>query len=223
VVLLAAFILRGLRWHRDAVAPVIDLRLSRVRSFTAASSLMFLSGLSLYGALFLLPLYYQDVRGAGVLAAGLLMAPQGIGSLLPRKLAGRLTDSIGARPVVLAGMLVAAAATVPFALAGMHTSYVLLCLVLVVRGAGLASANIALMASAYTGLSKQQVPAATTATRIMQQIGGSFGTAVLAMILAGESYHAAFWWSVGFTALALVPALLLPSRRRDLTGRDRAR
>jgi hypothetical protein len=105
----------------------------------------------------------------------------------------------------------------------MHTSYVLLCLVLVVRGAGLASANIALMASAYTGLSKQQVPAATTATRIMQQVGGSFGTAVLAMILAGESYHAAFWWSVGFTALALVPALLLPSRRRDLTGRDRAR
>jgi len=176
---------------------------------------MFLSGLSLYGALFLLPLYYQDVRGAGVLEAGLLMAPQGIGSLLPRKLAGRLTDSIGARPVVLAGMLVAAAATVPFAIAGPHTSYVLLCLVLLVRGAGLAAANIALMAGAFTGLPKPQVPAATTATRIMQQIGGSFGTAVLAMILAGESYHAAFWWSVGFTALALLPALLLPGRRRS--------
>jgi EmrB/QacA subfamily drug resistance transporter len=148
--LLAAFIVRGLRWHDGTVMPIIDLRLFRVRSFTAASSLMFLSGLSLYGALFLLPLYYQEVRGAGVLEAGLLMAPQGIGSLLPRTLAGRLTDSIGARPVVLAGMLVAAAATVPFALAGMHTSY-----------------------------------------------------------------HAAFWWSVGFTALGLLPALLLPAPRRD--------
>ena len=71
------------------------------------------------------------------------------------------------------------------------------------------------MAGAFTGLPKPQVPAATTATRIMQQIGGSFGTAVLAMILAGESYHAAFWWSVGFTALALLPALLLPGRRRS--------
>jgi EmrB/QacA subfamily drug resistance transporter len=215
VVLLAAFIVRGLRWRDESMTPVIDLRLFRVRSFTGASSLMFLSGLSLYGALFLLPLYYQQVRGVGVLEAGLLMAPQGIGSLLPRKLAGKLTDSIGPRPVVLAGMLIAAAATVPFALAGLHTSYVLLCLVLVVRGAALSSANIALMAGAFTGLPKPQVPAASSATRIMQQVGGSFGTAVLALILVSQSYHAAFWWSVGFTALALVPAMLLPGRKRS--------
>jgi predicted cobalt transporter CbtA len=58
------------------------------------------------------------------------------------------------------------------------------------------------------------VPAATTATRIMQQVGGSFGTAGLAMILAEATYQDAFWWSVGFTALALLPALLLPARRR---------
>jgi EmrB/QacA subfamily drug resistance transporter len=210
VLLLAVFVIRAVRTENS----VLDLRLFRVRSFAGASSLMFISGLSLYGALFLLPLYYQ-ARGMSVLDAGLLMAPQGIGSLLPRKLAGRLTDSIGPRPVVLAGMLVAAVATVPFAMAGMHTSYVLLCLVLVVRGAGLSSANIALMVGAFTGLPKAKVPDATTGTRIMQQVGGSFGTAVLAMILSGGSYHAAFWWSVGFTALALVPALLLPGRRRD--------
>jgi EmrB/QacA subfamily drug resistance transporter len=213
VVLLGVFVIRGLRWRGDTTTPVLDLRLFANRSFTGASSLMFLSGLSMYGALFLLPLYYQDVRHASVLAAGLLMAPQGIGSLLPRKLAGKLTDSIGARPVVLAGMLVAAAATVPFALAGAHTSYLWLSLVLVVRGAGLSSANIAVMAGAFTGMPKTSVPGATTGTRIMQQVGGSFGTAVLAMIFTSQSYHAAFWWSVGFTAVALVPVFLLPGGR----------
>ena len=213
VVLLGAFILRGLRWPSETVLPVLDLRLFRNRSFTGASSLMFLSGLSMYGALLLLPLYYQQVRGAGVLEAGLLMAPQGIGSLLPRTVAGKLTDSLGARPVVLVGMLVAAAATVPFALAGMHTSYLWLSLVLVVRGAGLSAANIAVMAGAFSGMPKAAVPGATTGTRIMQQVGGSFGTAVLVMILVRQSYHAAFWWSVGFTALALLPVMLLPSRR----------
>jgi EmrB/QacA subfamily drug resistance transporter len=213
VVLLGAFILRGLRWHSETVLPVLDLRLFRNRSFTGASSLMFLSGLSMYGALLLLPLYYQQVRGAGVLEAGLLMAPQGIGSLLPRTVAGKLTDSLGARPVVLVGMLVAAAATVPFALAGMHTSYLWLSLVLVVRGAGLSAANIAVMAGAFSGMPKAAVPGATTGTRIMQQVGGSFGTAVLVMILVRQSYHAAFWWSVGFTALALLPVMLLPSSR----------
>jgi EmrB/QacA subfamily drug resistance transporter len=214
IVLLGVFVARGLLRRRDGRTPVIDLRLFRVRSFAAASSLMFLSGLSMYGALFLLPLYYQQARGASVLTAGLLMAPQGIGSLLPRTWAGKLTDSLGPRPVALAGMLIAAAATVPFTLAGAHTSYVLLCLVLVARGAGLSSANIALMAGAFTGVPKASVPDASSATRIIQQVGGSFGTAVLAMILAGHTYPVAFWWSIGFTGLAVLPALLLP-RQRD--------
>ena len=214
VVLLGVFAARGLLWRRGGVTPIIDLRLFRVRSFAGASSVMFLSGLSVYGALFLLPLYYQQARSASVLTAGLLMAPQGIGSLLPRTWAGKLTDSLGPRPVVLAGMLTAAAATVPFALAGAHTSYALLCVVLVVRGAGLSSANIAVMAGAFNGLPKASVPDASTATRIIQQVGGSFGTAVLAMILAGHTYQVAFWWSIGFTGLAVLPALLLPRQRR---------
>ena len=122
---------------------------------------------------------------ASALGAGLLLAPQGIGALLPRTLAGTLTDRIGPRPVVLAGMAVAAAGTVPFALAGAHTSELLLSLVLVVRGAGLTTANIALMAGAFTGLPRESVPDASSVTRIMQQVGGSFGTAVLAVILVG--------------------------------------
>jgi hypothetical protein len=95
----------------------------------------------------------------------------------------------------------------------MHTSYLWLSLVLVVRGAGLSAANIAVMAGAFSGMPKAAVPGATTGTRIMQQVGGSFGTAVLVMILVRQSYHAAFWWSVGFTALALLPVMLLPSSR----------
>ena len=213
--LLATFIawaLGPLLGRHRRVTPLIDLKLFRVRSFTGAASLMFISGLSMYGALLLLPLYYQQVRGASALGAGLLMAPQGIGALLPRTLAGKLTDRIGPRPVVLAGMMVAAAATVPFALAGTHTSELLLSLVLVVRGAGLTTANIALLAGAFEGLPRASVPDASSVTRIMQQVGGSFGTAVLAVILAGHSFQATFWWSVAFTALAVLPALMLPHR-----------
>ncbi len=46
----------------------------------------------------------------------------------------------------------------------------------------------------------------------MQQVGGSFGTAVLAVILAGRSFQMTFWWSVAFTALAVLPAVMLPGR-----------
>jgi EmrB/QacA subfamily drug resistance transporter len=211
--LLGLFIAWALRASRRRTAPLIDLRLFRVRAFASASSLMFISGLSMYGALLLLPLYYQQVRGASPLAAGLLLAPQGIGALLPRTLAGKLTDRIGPRPVVMAGMALAAAGTVPFAMAGPHTSEVLLSLVLIVRGAGLTTANIALMAGAFQGLPRASVPDASSTTRIMQQVGGSFGTAVLAVILAGHSFSVAFWWSVAFTALAMVPAAAMPGRK----------
>ena len=81
----------------------------------------------------LLPLYYQEVRGVSPLTAGIMLVPQGVGALLSRGLAG-LTDKIGARPVAVTGFLIVAASTVPFALAGPHTSAWLLALCLVIRG-----------------------------------------------------------------------------------------
>jgi EmrB/QacA subfamily drug resistance transporter len=223
-VLLAAYAVHALR---TSATPMVDLRLFRSRAFTGASSLLFLAGLSIYGGMLLLPLYFQQVRGGTALEAGLMMVPQGLGSLLPRTLAGKLTDRIGPRLVVLAGVAVAAAGTVPFALAGLHTSYWLLGVALAVRGAGLGTATIAVMAGAFGGLSREQVPHASSATRIVQFVGGAFGAAVLvAVILDREiAAHAAagaaglatafgdtFWWCTGFTVLALLPALLMSGR-----------
>jgi EmrB/QacA subfamily drug resistance transporter len=223
VALLAAYCLHALR---TSATPMVDLRLFRSRTFTGASSLLFLAGLSIYGAMLLLPLYFQQVRHDSALVAGLLMVPQGIGSIAPRTLAGRLTDRIGPRLVVLAGIALAAVGTIPFALAGLHTNYWLLGAALVVRGAGLGLATIAVTAGAFQGLSREQVPHASSATRIVQFVGGSFGAAVLVAVILDRqaAAHAAagaaglatayahtFWWCTGFTALALVPALLLSS------------
>jgi EmrB/QacA subfamily drug resistance transporter len=220
VALLAAFVTHALRSDE----PVVDLRLFRVRSFAASSTLLFLSGLSMFGAMLLLPLYYQQVRGQGVVAAGLLLAPQGLGSLLTRGPLGTLIDRIGPRPVVLAGTVLTALGTLAYTQAGPHTSELLLAASLVVRGAGLSGATIAVMAAAYQGLDPADIPHASSATRIMQQVGGSFGAAVLAVVLTRQlaghatgaaAFDRAFWWSLAFTALAVVPALLLPAAHRE--------
>ena len=223
------FVVHALRLRRAAgqpgqVVPILDLRLLRSRSFTGSAVLMFVFGLSLFGAMFLLPLYYQEVRGASALSAGLLLAPQGLGTLLPRLVIGRLTDRLGPRPVVLAGTVIAVLGTVPFALAGAHTSEILLSLALVVRGAGLGAATIAVMAAAYEGLAPAEIPDASSATRITQQVGGAFGASVLAVILQRQAaphagaglagaFGTTFWWCLGLTVLGLAPALLLTSRR----------
>ncbi len=222
----ALFAVRTLRLGQRT-EPALDLRLFRIPSFTGAATLMFLFGLSLYGAMLLLPLYYQQLRGTSALAAGLLLAPQGVGSLLPRLAIGRVTDRFGPRLVVLASTLLAALGTLPFALANAHTSEILLSAALVVRGAGLGGATIAVMAAAFEGLEPGQVPHASSATRIMQQVGGAFGASVLAVILAGlaaahpgalglaSAFRGTFWWCLAFTALALGPALLLSGARRS--------
>ncbi len=138
--LLLAFLVHSLR-RRDAV---LDVRLFRMRSFSMCAVLLFLAGLSLYGAILLLPLYYQQVRGESALTAGLLLAPQGLGALLTRW-AGGLTDRIGAKPIVVAGMLLSLVGTLAYTQVGTDTGTWYLGIALVVRGAGLGAATVAIV------------------------------------------------------------------------------
>lgn len=206
--LLAAFVGWSVRRGERAL---IDLALLRHRSVATSAGLLALTGIALYGAMLLLPLYWQQLRGEDALHAGLLLVPQGIGALASRGLAGRLTDAIGGRWVAVGGFLVMGLGTVPFAFADEHTGTGWLMVALVVRGFGLGAVVIPLMTGAYVGLERHEMPDASIITRVAQQLGGSFGIAVLAVILANGGFETAFWWATGFTGLAVVLSLLLPS------------
>jgi EmrB/QacA subfamily drug resistance transporter len=220
VVLLVAFSLYAVRKRE----PIADIRLFAHRSVATSSAVLFFSGFTLYGTMLLLPLFYQEARGATALGAGIMLVPQGVGALLSRGLAGRLTDKIGGRPVAVVGFAIIAAATIPFCFADPKTSSWLLALWLLVRGIGLGAVLIAVTAVGYLGLDRAQIPHASVLTRTAQQIGGSFGTAVLAVVLEtavtshrgnlSGAFNVAFWWSVGFAALAVVLSFLLPGRPR---------
>lgn len=220
VLLLIAFTFHALRTKKT---PVLDLRLFKSRHFLASNLTIFLTGLVMNGALLLLPLYYQQVRGESVMHTGLLLIPQGIGMLLTRSWIGGMSDRIGSRNIVIISLLVTLVATLPFAYSGIHTSYVLLSVAQLVRGAAINGVFIPIMVSAFVGLKKEQIPHASIATRIFQTIGGAFGSAVLATVidhqLSGSgtaslqtvagAYDTAFWWAAGFCLAAVIPALLL--------------
>ncbi|URM94803.1 multidrug efflux MFS transporter [Actinomadura madurae] len=219
--LVAAFTARTLARPAGAL---IDLRLFRHRAVASSSALLFLGGLSLYSAMMLLPLYFQQVRGHDALGAGLLLIPQGAGALLARGLAGTCVDRFGPRRVAAVSFAFVAAATVPFAFVTAGTGEILLMAALFVRGAGLGAAMIAPAGAACVGLGHREIPDASIISRVAQQIGGSVGIAVLAVVLqhgAGGArgpealavgYDHAFWWSVAFTLAALPLCLVLPGR-----------
>jgi MFS family permease len=99
---------------------------------------------------------------------------------------------------------------------------------LFVSGLGIGAVLLTAMTATYRELSADQMAPATSASRIFQQIGGSFGTVVLAIILQHQidaahgpstAFHHAFAWALGLAALALIPALLLPRRKTSTPGR----
>jgi EmrB/QacA subfamily drug resistance transporter len=240
--LIAVFI--AYAWRRGRRA-LIDVTLFARRGFAAAAGTNLLVGIALFGALILLPLYYQLVRGESPLATGLLLAPQGLGAAFAMPIAGRLTDELGARIVVPTGVLIALVGTAAFTQVGAQTSYAVLAVALFVIGLGLGSTIVPSMAVAYQSVPRESVADATSTINVIQRVAGSVGTALLAVVLqrsiAGnlpgvesgvgalaalpdsrraqvapalaDAFGTTFWVALGLVAAALVPALLLPSRR----------
>jgi EmrB/QacA subfamily drug resistance transporter len=218
-VLLGAYLVHALRTSATAI---IDVRLFRHRALAAAAALNFLSRLSIFGALMLIPLYYQQVRGLDAFTAGLLMAPQSLGTLLALPHVGTLTDRIGARPVVLTGVAVSTLGALAYTQLPPHPNDLVMAASLLMWGIGIAAVAVPVAAAAYHGLPPTAIPTATSAITMVQTVGASVGAAVLAAVLQNRTAHHpgapaaafadTFWWVLGFGALAVVPALVLPLR-----------
>jgi EmrB/QacA subfamily drug resistance transporter len=222
---------------RRAERPLLDVHLYARRTFSSASITTFCLGAALFGAMILLPLYYQQVRHESVLDTGLLIAPQGLGAALAMPFSGRLTDRIGGGPLAVFGVTLTALTTIPFGLIDAHTSLESLSVWMFLRGIGIGFAFMPAMAAAFAALNPHELSDATPQMNILQRLGGSIGTAVLAVVLqralidahhpltadgAAGAYSVAFWWSLGITAVAIVPSIVLLLAEREVRAKTRA-
>jgi len=182
LVLIVGFVLNALRTPHA----LVDVRLFRHRAMSAASLTTFLLALAFFGAMLMIPLYYQVIRGQSALDAGLLLAPQGLGAALMMPLSGKLTDRTGAGRVVLAGLPLIIVGMFGFTQVGVDTPLWRLAACQFVMGLGMGAAMMPAMAAAYQTLQRQHVARATTALNIIQRVGGSIGSALLSVVLAHQ-------------------------------------
>ena len=98
-------------------------------------------------------------------------------------IAGRLTDRWGGGPLALFGVAVTAVATIPFGLIGAHTSILWLSIAMFVRGIGIGFAFMPAMAAAFASLERSELSDATPQLNMLQRVGGSIGTPLLAVVL----------------------------------------
>ena len=231
VVLVVAFAVHALRIKY----PLLDLRLYRRRHFSAASIVMFALGAAVFGAMILMPLYWQELRGYSVIDTGLLTAPQGLGMAITMPLAARMTDRYGGGPVALVGVIATALFTIPFCLIGAHTSVAFLCGAMFLRGAGMGASFMPAMTAAFAALDRSEVSHATPQLNVLNRVGGSIGTTVLAVVLANalvgahtpsasaSAFGTAFWCSAAIVALAVIPCIVLMRAEKDARRRAAVR
>jgi EmrB/QacA subfamily drug resistance transporter len=180
VVLIAAWFIHSWRTPN----PLIDLRTFAHTRAGAAAGTFLLFAISVFGTMLLVPLYYQTVRGASALQAGLLLAPGGLGAMLMMPLSGKLTDRYGPTWLPATGLPFVAVGLIPFVFVGAHTSYVLLSAGNFVQGLGMGLAMMPNMTAAMQAVPAAAIARTSTAMNIIRQGGASIGTAVLSVILA---------------------------------------
>jgi EmrB/QacA subfamily drug resistance transporter len=166
--------------------PLLDLRLFKNRNLVIATVSLFVFIIAFMGAGLLFPSYFLQIRGQSTLHAGLLMAPQGLGAMLTMPIAGMLADRVPVGRTVPFALVLIVAGFFTFTQVEPNTSYVLLCGSLFVMGLGMGGTMMPLMTSALKTLSPVEVARGSTLVNILQQIGGSVGTATMSVILTSR-------------------------------------
>jgi EmrB/QacA subfamily drug resistance transporter len=174
-------------WHSFRPEhPLLDLRLFKNRNLTVSVITMFLFAAAFFGGLLLVPTYFQQVRGESTLAAGLLVAPQGLGAMLTMPIAGRLVDKMPVGRIVPFGLALIIVGMYGFTQVTEDTPYSLLIPMLIVMGLGMGATMMPLFTAAIKTLAKHEVARGSTMLNITQQIASSVGVATMAVLLTNN-------------------------------------
>src|SRR6266487_6121896 len=218
---LAIFIAAELIIANRGGQPLLDLRLFANGPFRTSQIASFFVIFSLFGGLFLFPLYLQNIRGLSAFQSGLILLPQALAAMVSVIIGGRLVDRIGVRAVMIPGLLILAFATWQLTYISINSSYVWLQFMFVLRGIALGLTVQPLTVAMMSEISPRQLAQASSLSTVNHAVASSFGIAILATIVQTQSQihfgHLAELVTVNSPLGELVPRLqaLLVARGAD--------
>jgi EmrB/QacA subfamily drug resistance transporter len=221
VSLLGLFVVREL----TAANPLVPMGIFRSRNVVGANLIQVAGGAGMFGTFFLGSLYLKGVLGYDAMQIGLAFLPTTIFmATLSIRFTEPLVSRFGARPVMVAGLVLIAAGLTEFAFAPVHANYALHVFPVVsLLGLGAGLTFPALMTLAMSGVSPENAGLASGLVNTTGQVGCALGLAVLAALssartrtleLAGSGakdaltggYHLAFWVAAAVVVVAVVIA-----------------
>jgi EmrB/QacA subfamily drug resistance transporter len=171
-------------------APLLPLRIFRLRTVSAANATMLIGGTTAFGQFFLLTLYLQEVLHYSAIETGVAFIAIAVTVVAVSNVAQSLTTRLGARPVLTTGLLLTAAAAALYARMPADGHYVRDVLPgLIVGGAGLALSFVPATIASLAGVRPADAGVASGLINTSRQIGGSIGLAVLTTVAATATSH----------------------------------
>lgn len=159
--------------------PLLDLSLFRFRNYTLSMILALFRSMGLFGSMFLLPIFLQNLTGLPPIQAGLWMMPTAVTMAFTMPMAGRMSDRF--RPGLLAagGAFLTGLSLILFGYLDPLSGPVMIIGPQVMRGLGLAFMMAPLMTVAVNAVPTEKVATASSFLNVVQRLGGSFGIAIL--------------------------------------------
>jgi nitrate/nitrite transporter NarK len=219
--LLAAFAL----WETRTATPMLPMRFFRNRAFAATNGVSLAMFFGAFGSIFLLAQFFQVAQGYSPLEAGLRTLPWTAMPIFVAPVAGILSDRIGSRPLMAAGLALQAAGLSWIAIVTEPTAaYALFVPGFVMTGSGMAMVFAPAANAVLGSVRPDQAGQASGATNTVREIGGVLGVAVLATVFTSgggfESPQAyvdglipAVWVGAAVLAVGALVALLVPGKR----------
>ncbi|MEE2034014.1 DHA2 family efflux MFS transporter permease subunit [Rhodococcus chondri] len=236
VVALIVFVHRQLARQDDGRA-LLDMRPFATPTFSIGLGMLSISMMSLFGALILLPLYLQNVRGLDTLTTGLLLLPGGLIMGLLSPFAGRIFDRTGPRVLVIPGAVVVSAALWLMTLLDAESSLPMVVGIHSLMMAGLATVMTPLMTSSLGSLPSELYSHGSAIFSTVQQLAGAAGTALFITVMSytaasraadgateiganQDGIHTAFLYGGVVSLLAVVAAFFVRKPAAQLVDRS---
>ncbi len=182
-VLLAGFLV----WESRVAEPMLPPGLFRSRQFSAATVTGFLMSGTIFSAAFLIAQWFQLARLESPVGTGLRILPWTATPLVVAPLAGRLSDRIGTRPVLVTGMVLQALGLAWIAeLATINGGYPRLVVPLIVAGVGVSMTLPTIPAAALGGVAPADIGKASGVNSTVQRFGAAFGIAAATAVFAAH-------------------------------------
>ncbi|OMF10942.1 MFS transporter [Paenibacillus sp. FSL H7-0331] len=191
-------------------SPLLPLRLFRNATVSAGMLAGMAINIGLSGILFVLPLFFQQIRGLSAHIAGLALLPMMIPLAFNPILTGRIVARIGARIPMTVGFSLGAVGTLLQVWTEVNTTYAITLIGLLLIGFGASFTIPSLMAAVISSVPKEQTGAISGALNSSRQLGATLGVAILGSILSGsKSFIAGMHISLIVTAVILFGGSLL--------------